>query len=134
MSFMSDPSDLSKTQTPTPELGDSTENLEQATIQNFQNSTEYPSPDPRTSLTVRFANPDLPNSEKTLLNLSSYFFCTQLKDTDSIFRNVDQTIRGVDKVLTSANNSLITNLLDQAIVGTDMSMMNGENFQSLNEK
>lgn len=134
MSFMSDPSDLSKTQTPTPELGDSTKNLEQATIENFQNPTEYPSPDPRTSLPVRLTNPDFPNSEKPLLNLSSYFFYTQLKDTDNMFRNINQTIRGVDKVLTSANNSLITNLLDQAIVGTDMSVMNGENVQSPNEK
>ncbi|KAF0758369.1 CCHC-type domain-containing protein, partial [Aphis craccivora] len=41
------------------------------------------------------------------------------------------TIRGVDKVLTSANSSLITNLLDQTIVGIDMSATN-ENAQLSN--
>jgi len=42
------------------------------------------------------------------------------------------TIRDADKVLTSANHSFITNLLDQTIVGTDMSV-NDENSQSPNE-
>jgi len=38
----------------------------------------------------------------------------------------------VDKVLTSANHSLITNLLDQNIVGTDI-LVNDENALSPNE-
>jgi len=128
---MSDHSNLSKSRTPTPELGDSTENLVETTIQNFQNPNELPSTVPRTSLPVRFANSDFPNFEKPLLDISSTLFCAQLKDTNNLFRNVDQAIRGVDKVLTSANHSLITNLLDQTIVGTDMSV-NCENTQSPN--
>jgi len=65
---MSDHSDLSKSRNLTPELGDSAETLVETAIQNFQNPIEHPSSIPRTSLAVTFSNPDLPKSEKPLLD------------------------------------------------------------------
>jgi len=108
---MSDHSDHSKSRTPTSELGDSTETLVETTT---------------TSLPVTFSNPDLLKSEKLLLDLTSTFYCAQLQETNNLFKNVNQTNRGVDKVLTSTIHSLITNLLNQTIVRTNM-LVNDEN-------
>jgi len=81
---------------------------------------------------VTFSNPDLLKSEKLLLDLTSTFYCAQLQETNNLFKNVNQTNRGVDKVLTSTIHSLITNLLNQTIVRTNM-LVNDENAQSPNE-
>lgn len=113
---MSDPSDLSKFRTPTPELGNNTENVEETSTQNLQNPAKLPSPVPRTSFPVRFVNPNVTNYKRLLLDISSKLFCAKLKGTDNLFKHVYKTIRGVNRVLTSANHCLTTNLLYQTII------------------
>lgn len=76
-----------------------------------------PNPAPRTSLPVRFSNPDVLNSERPLLEITSdeQFFNT-LTNNEQTLINVNETLRGVDQTLLSIDNSIEENLLNQNIL------------------
>lgn len=104
---MSDTGDNSS-RTPTPELEESEETFED------------PVPAPRLSLPVRFANPQIPESERPVADISGdNLFIDQtievIEINETLLRNVDQTLAAVDKVLVHTNHTLYTNILDQTI-------------------
>lgn len=105
---MSDTGDNSS-RTPTPELEDSNETFED------------PVPAPRLSLPVRFANPQIPESERLVAEISgdNYFIDQTIETLDcneTLLQNVNQTLAAVDRVLVQTNHTLHTNILDQTII------------------
>jgi len=105
---MSDTGDNSS-RTPTPELEGSNENFED------------PVPAPRLSLPVRFANPQIPESERLVAEISvdNHFIDQTIETLDcneTLLQNVNQTLAAVDRVLVHTNHTLHTNILDQTII------------------
>ncbi|KAE9521291.1 hypothetical protein AGLY_018310 [Aphis glycines] len=104
---MSDTGDNSS-RTSTPELGDSKE------------TPEDPVPTPRLSLPVRFANPQIPESERLVAEISvdNLFIDQTIEVIDcnkALLQNVNQTLAAVDRVLVHTNHTLHTNILDRTI-------------------
>ena len=75
-----------------------------------------PNPVPRTSVPVRFSNPEVSGSERPLLDITSdeQFFNT-LTHNEQILINVHETLRGVDQTLLAIDNSIEENLLNRNI-------------------
>jgi len=108
---MSDTVD-NNSRSPTPELEDSEETFED------------PVPAPRLSLPVRFSNPQFPESERPVAEISGdNLFINQsievIESNATLLQNVNQTIAAVDSVLVHTNQTLQTNILDRTIVMTD---------------
>lgn len=82
---------------------------------------------PRISLPIRFANPQDPNSERLVTEISvDGIFVDRLNhsvnildNNETLLQNVNQTLNSVDRVLDHADHSLQTGLLDQTINMTD---------------
>jgi len=98
--------------TPTPEL------------EVCEEISEDPVPAPRLSLPVRFSNPQIPESERPVAEISGdNLFINQsievIESNESLLQNVNQILAAVDSVLFHTNHTLHTNILDQTITMND---------------
>ncbi|KNE87779.1 hypothetical protein PSTG_18830 [Puccinia striiformis f. sp. tritici PST-78] len=124
---MSDPGDTNS-RTPTPELEDREETFED------------PLPAPRLSLPVRFANPQIPESERPVVEISGdNLFINQTNEiiefNETLLQNVNQPLAAVDSVLVHTNHTLHTNILDQTITMTDDgSLLQPNNLETGNSR
>jgi hypothetical protein len=124
---MSDPGDTNSG-TPTPELEDREETFED------------PLPAPRLSLPVRFANPQIPESERPVAEISGdNLFINQTNEiiefNETLLQNVNQTLAAVDSVLVHTNHTLHTNILDQTItMADDGSLLQPNNLETINSR
>ncbi|CAI6358764.1 unnamed protein product [Macrosiphum euphorbiae] len=120
---MSDTGDTNS-RTPTPELEDREE------------TSENPLPAPRHSLPVRFANPQVPESERPVAEISwDNLFINQTNEiiefNETLLQNVNQTLASVDNVLVHTSHTLHTNILDQTItMADDGSLLQPNNIET----
>lgn len=66
---MSAPNSGSRSSTSSSEFSCDTQNLDSSAVHKSENQIRNPNPTPRTSLLVRFANPENPDSERPILDI-----------------------------------------------------------------
>jgi len=83
---------------------------EHSHITNSSNNTDTPCPTPRISLPVRFANPNISESERPIAELSSDLLGGRVEQlintTENFLQNINQNLTEVDRVIGNFDNIL----------------------------
>lgn len=89
---------------------------------------------PRTSLPVGFANPENPNSEHPIDDISvNNLLIGQIDTNEASRKNVNQTLNHVDRVLEHTDHSLQTYLLELTInMNENRTLLNTNQFETEN--
>jgi len=87
-------------------------------LEDNRETPENPVPTPRVSLPVRFANPQIPDSERPVADISvdNLFIDQSIQVIDcneTWLQNVNQTLIAVDRALVHTSHTLHTHILDQ---------------------
>lgn len=86
-------------------------------VENSENSeNNLPLINPRTSLPIRFANPQNADSERPIADISvDNLFIDQTQNNEALLQTVNQTLNQIDIILENTDHSLQHNLLDLTI-------------------